>query len=92
MTCSMTKKNSILYLNPEDKKMINSVAWRMMVGSAPYQYEKMQALSFLYAMVPVVKRYYKDDKEKRIEAYKRHWELWNTTPQVAVDGTFSGNW
>lgn len=83
MTCSMTKKNSILYLNPEDKKMINSVAWRMMVGSAPYQYEKMQALSFLYAMVPVVKRYYKDDKEKRIEAYKRHWELWNTTPQVA---------
>lgn len=79
----MTKKNSILYLNPEDKKMINSVAWRMMVGSGPYQYEKMQALSYLYAMVPVIKRYYKDDKEKRIEAYKRHWELWNTTPQVA---------
>ena len=73
----MTKKNSILYLNPEDKKMINSVGWRMMVGSGPYQYEKMQALSYLYA------RYYKDDKEKRIEAYKRHWELWNTTPQVA---------
>ena len=79
----MTKKNSILYLNPEDKKMINSVAWRMMTGSGPYQFEKMQALSYLYAMVPVIKRYYKDDKEKRIEAYKRHWELWNTTPQVA---------
>lgn len=83
MNCSMTKRNSILYLNPEDKKMINSVAWRMMVGSGPYQFEKMQALSYLYAMVPVIKRYYKDDKEKRIEAYKRHWELWNTTPQVA---------
>ena len=57
MNCSMTKKNSILYLNPEDKKMINSVAWRMMTGSGPYQFEKMQALSYLYAMVPVIKRY-----------------------------------
>ena len=79
----MTKKNSILHLEPEDKKMVNSIAWRMMVGSSSYQYEKMQALSFLYAMTPAIKRYYKDDKERRIAAYKRHWELWNTTPQVA---------
>lgn len=78
----MTKKTSILYLEPDDKKMIHSIAWRTMVGSSTYQYEKMQALTFLYGMIPAIKRYY-PDKNDRIQAYKRHWELWNTTPQVA---------
>ena len=78
----MSKKDSLFHLEPEDKKMINSVTWRTMIGSGPYQYEKMQGLTFLYAMVPVIERYYKK-KEDKVEAYKRHWEIWNTTPQMA---------
>ena len=62
----MTKKTSILYLEPDDKKMIHSIAWRTMVGSSTYQYEKMQALTFLYGMIPAIKRYY-PDKNDRIE-------------------------
>ena len=78
----MSKKDSLFHLEPEDKKMINSVTWRTMIGSGTYQYEKMQGLTFLYAMVPVIERYYKK-KEDKVEAYKRHWEIWNTTPQMA---------
>jgi PTS system mannose-specific IID component/fructoselysine and glucoselysine-specific PTS system IID component len=77
------KKQSIWYLEPEDKKMINSITWRTMNGSSTYNYERWQALAFLFAMIPAIKRYYANDREKRIEAYKRHWALWNTTPQMA---------
>lgn len=81
------KKESMLYLEPDDKKMISQVAWRSMVGSGTYNYENMQALVFLYAMFPVINRYY-DKPEDRIKAYKRHFTLFNITP--AVFGFVSG--
>lgn len=75
------KKDSLLYLEPEDNKMINSLAWRSMVGSGTYNYENMQALVFLYAMIPVINRYY-DKEEDRIAAYKRHLTIFNITPAL----------
>lgn len=66
----------------EDKKMLKKVFWRTLSLSASYNYERMQGLGYVYSMIPVIKRYYKDDKD-RIEAYKRHFELFNTTPTVA---------
>lgn len=81
------KKESMLYLEPEDRKMISQVAWRSMVGSGTYNYENMQALVFLYAMFPVINRYY-ENTEDRIKAYKRHFTLFNITP--AVFGFVSG--
>lgn len=75
------KKDSLLYLEPEDSKMINKVAWRSMIGSGTYNYENMQALVFLYAMIPVINRYY-DKKEDRIKAYKRHLSIFNITPAL----------
>lgn len=75
------KKDSLLYLEPEDSKMINQVARRSMVGSGTYNYENMQALVFLYAMIPVINRYY-DKEEDRIKAYKRHLSIFNITPAV----------
>jgi PTS system mannose-specific IID component/fructoselysine and glucoselysine-specific PTS system IID component len=77
------KKQSIWYLEPEDKKMVNKLTWRTMAGDSTFYFERWQGLTFLYAMVPAIKRYYADSKEKRIEAYKRHWTAWNTTPQMA---------
>lgn len=78
----MTKKeNSLLYLEPEDNKMIKQVAWRSMIGSGTYNYENMQALVFLYAMIPVINRYY-DKEEDRIKAYKRHLSIFNITPAL----------
>ena len=87
MTKTEEKKNSLLYLEPEDDKMIRKVAWRSMVGSGTYNYENMQALVFLYAMIPVINRYY-EKAEERIAAYKRHFTLFNITP--AVFGFVSG--
>lgn len=69
-------------INEEDGKMCRKIALRSHTMSAPYNWEKMQALAFLYTMIPVINRYY-PNKEDRIEGYKRHWELFNTTPTVS---------
>lgn len=69
-------------LTDEESKLCFKVALRSHTMSAPYCWEKMQALSFLYTMIPVINKYY-DKKEDRIEGYKRHWELFNTTPSVS---------
>lgn len=74
--------NQALKVNDaEDKKMLKKVFWRTMTLSSTYNYERMQALGYVYTMIPVIKRYYKDE-DKRIEAYKRHYELFNTTPTM----------
>ena len=87
MTKTEERKNALLCLEPEDDKMILKVAWRSMIGAGSYNYENMQALVFLYAMIPVIKRYYQKTEE-RIEAYRRHFTLFNVTP--ALFGFVSG--
>lgn len=67
--------------DPQDKKMLKKVFWRTMTLSSTYNYERMQALGYLYTMIPVIDRYNKD-KEDRLEGYKRHYELFNTTPTM----------
>lgn len=71
-----------LHLTKEESKMCFQIALRSHTMSAPYNWEKFQALAFLYTMIPVINRYYPDKKD-RIEGYRRHWELFNTTPTVA---------
>ena len=57
-------KENILTVKPEDKKMMNSVIWRSMTAMGGYQWEKQQALAFLYTMIPVINRYYKNPKDR----------------------------
>lgn len=71
-----------LNLTDEDVKMCRSIYYRTLSLSASYDYEKMQALSYLRAMIPAINRFHKTDEARR-EAYARHWELFNTTPTVA---------
>lgn len=61
--------------------MLTSLFWRTMTLSASWNYETQQALGYTYAMLPVLRRFY-PDKEKRIEAMKRHNVLFNTTPTM----------
>lgn len=68
-------------LSNEDVTMIKQLNRRSMFIGAGFNYEKMQSLGFLYSMIPVINRYYKT-KEERVIAYKRHFELFNTTPHV----------
>lgn len=73
--------NAFTVKDAEDKKMLKKVFWRTMTLSSTYNYERMQALGYVYSMIPVINRYY-EKKEDRIQAYKRHYELFNTTPTM----------
>lgn len=75
----MTRKST---LTKDDKKMCRSIFWRTMTISSTYNYETMQALGFMYAMMPAINRFYKTEEE-RTAALARHNELFNTTPTTA---------
>jgi len=60
--------------------------WRRWVffAQSNYSYERLQGPGFLYAMSPVIRKLYKDDKEEYIAACKRHMEFFNTEPYLGV--------
>lgn len=68
-------------LDRDDKKVIRKVMLRSMRGTSGFQYEKFMGLTFLNAMIPAIEAYY-PDRDKRIEALKRHWTMFNITPQL----------
>lgn len=68
-------------ITPAESKMLGKVFRRTLSLSATYNYERMQGLGYVYAMIPVIDEYYMDEQDK-IDAYKRHFELFNTTPTV----------
>ncbi len=49
---------------------------------AVWNFERMQNVGFLYAMIPVIKKLYPKGNE-RIQAFKRHLEFFNTHPYMA---------
>ncbi|MCH1941937.1 PTS system mannose/fructose/sorbose family transporter subunit IID [Holdemania massiliensis] len=63
----------------DERKMLNQMAIRTLALSTSQNSETMQGFAYVYAMTPAIKRFY-PDKEKRIEAYKRHFTIFNTTP------------
>lgn len=75
-------------LPKEDKKMINRIFWRSITafaGRAGGQ-TRQQAPGFIWTMLPVIDRYYKDDKEGHRQALIRHTTFYNITTYV---GTFA---
>ena len=78
---SMTEIKNKVELSSEEKKMCTSLFWRTMTLSCSWNYETQQALGFTYAMIPVIKTFYKDP-EKQKKALARHNELFNTTPTM----------
>ncbi len=61
------------------KKQLNGMWWRWMYYfQSCYNYERMQGVGFLHSMAPVIKHLYKDNKEERIAAMRRHSEFFNT--------------
>lgn len=59
-----------------------SVAWRSQFLQGSWNYERMQNVGWVYAMIPAIKKLYKS-KEDRASALKRHLEFFNTHPYVA---------
>ena len=70
-----------LNLSDEDVKMCKQIGFRTLSLCSIMEMEKMQALAYVRVMIPVINRYY-HTQEERIEGYKRHWELFNTTPTL----------
>ncbi|MDH6365413.1 mannose/fructose/N-acetylgalactosamine-specific phosphotransferase system component IID [Enterococcus sp. PF1-24] len=73
--------NNKISIEKADKKILNKVFWRTLTLSVNYNYERMQAFGFVFTMIPAINKYY-SKKEDRIEAYQRHFELFNTTPST----------
>ena len=61
------------------KKEFNTIFWRSFTLLGSFNYERMEGLGFLYAVLPSLKRIYKDDPEGLKEAMHRHMEAFNMT-------------
>lgn len=71
-----------------DPSVVNRAMWRHMITLQwSWNYERMQALGYLYSMMPVINAVYKT-KEERIAAMKRHLVFYNTNPQVGSPPIF----
>ncbi len=65
------------------KNEVNSVWRRSLFLQSSHNYERFQSLGYLYSMVPVLKKAYKDKpKEELSQAMHRHLEFFNTCPVV----------
>lgn len=63
------------------KSDLNKMFWRSQAIQFSHNYERMQSLSTLFALTPVLKRLYSDKpKELRVNAQKRHLEFFNSHP------------
>ena len=65
------------------KKELRKVLWRSLSLQGCFNYERMQAIGYCYAMIPVLEKIY-PDKEQMAEALKRHVGFFNTSPQIVT--------
>ena len=67
--------------NQIKKKDLNKMFWRSQFIQFSHNYERMQSLSTLFALTPILRRLYKDkSKEERVKAQRRHLEFFNSHP------------
>lgn len=64
------------------KSDLRSVFIRSNLHQGSWNFERMQALGYCFAMIPVIKRLYTGDERK--QALKRHLEFFNTQPFVTA--------
>lgn len=59
------------------------VYWRAHTLEASFNYQNYQGSGYCYAMIPALKELYPDKKDLAM-ALSRHYEFFNTTPQVST--------
>lgn len=67
-------------MNKIEKKQLKSVFWRSFALQGAFNYERMQNVGYMYAMLPVIKKLYRNKEDQA--AITRHLEIFNTTPAV----------
>ncbi|MCI2046657.1 MAG: PTS system mannose/fructose/sorbose family transporter subunit IID [Faecalibacterium sp.] len=70
-------------MTAEDKSLVRKLFWRSFPLEGSFNFEKMQALGFAFAMFPAIKRFCKT-KEEQAAALKRHTQIFNTTPHIST--------
>ncbi|MGL5042940.1 MAG: PTS system mannose/fructose/sorbose family transporter subunit IID [Culicoidibacterales bacterium] len=67
------------------KKTLRKSWWIWFTGNlSSMSFEWLEAFGFADSMIPVIEELYGDDKEKKIEALKRHSTFYNTEPQIGA--------
>ena len=64
-------------------KTLKKIYYRSYFLQAVWNYENMQSIGFLFAMLPKLKELYGGNKEKLIESCRRHMVYFNTHPYMA---------
>lgn len=65
------------------KKDLQKVFWRSIPLEHSWNYERMDNVSFCYALYPILKKLYPDKKDLS-KAMKRHLGLYNITPYIST--------
>ncbi|WHY79497.1 PTS system mannose/fructose/sorbose family transporter subunit IID [Neobacillus sp. WH10] len=65
------------------KKEIRQIFWRSCQLDSSWNFERQQNLGYSYAMVPVIKRLFKNDSRKAEAALKRSLDFMAITPQLS---------
>ena len=63
-----------------DKKTLNKMVWRSLFLQASFNYERMQAAGWLYAILPGLLKIHKDNKEDLAASMSHNLEFFNTHP------------
>ena len=64
------------------KKDLRRVFLRSLTIMCSWNYERQMHMGFMYGMAPVLDKLYKNDETRKKEAYQRHMEFFNCTPQM----------
>ncbi|WP_303015701.1 PTS system mannose/fructose/sorbose family transporter subunit IID [Holdemania massiliensis] len=65
------------------RKALMGVYWRAHTLEASFNYQNYQGSGYCYAMIPALRELYPDQKDLAM-ALSRHYEFFNTTPQVST--------
>lgn len=64
------------------EKDLRKVFLKSLTIMCSWNYERQMHMGFMYGMSPVLDKLYLDDEEAKIQAYERHMEFFNCTPQM----------
>lgn len=67
-----------------EKKDLRRVFYRSIPHENSYNAERMLNVGYCYAMIPALRKIYKDDETEFKESMVRHLEFYNTTPQIVT--------
>lgn len=68
--------------NQITKKDLRRVFLHSLTIMCSWNYERQMHMGFMYGMAPVLDKLYKNDEKRKKEAYQRHMEFFNCTPQM----------